>query len=231
MSEFWELSSGESTRGTAWSDDARCGKLEERYGLMEPWIPTHRVPGVPMPVLLTARKVNDFVWTWYSQCLIQDRVLRMFRDQGFTGYAVHPVSARWKRTPRQNAEEIPTLWELVPTGWGGMAPEESGVRRIEDPRGQGRIVYSPFTDSSMLIDRARWDGSDFFIVYPIASYTFVTDRVAAFIRRERLTGADLQPSEGLAWPWGADEPCIPGPLSLYLPEPRAREIGEPLGIY
>ena len=238
---FWELTGPESTRGLAEWDDSV--KLEGPIYCSAN--PGHRHAGkrlTDLSVLLTSRRIPDFVWTWSSNCLIQDHVLRLFHEQGFSGYEVKPVKARMKvrakepdpcdDNPGLRAEvaakiEIPTLWELVVTGWAGMAPPESGVRLIESCPACGLKGYSCFTDPSRLIDESQWDGSDFFIVWPLPNFIFVSARVARFIRRSRLLGAHLkQPSklrcEGI---------LRGGRLSYRMPEPRARELGEPLGIY
>jgi hypothetical protein len=44
-----------------------------------------------------------------------------------------------------------------------------------------------------------------------------------------LTGVKAIPADAIAGP--ATESVVPGYLRQWMPEPRAREIGEPLGIY
>jgi len=231
---FWRLSHGCVLTGLAESDEKVMEPLEAQYGPMEPWVRMNRATGVSIHVLLGGTRVNDITWTWYSQCLIQDRVLRMFREQGFTGFDVHPVEAKWKKNRREGSPDIPTLWELIPLGWGGMAPEESGIHRVPGPPDAPEsLCYSDLVDPSKLVDEKQWDGSDFFIFWPMPTYINVTDRVARFIRDnklrtavlERLDRLQVHTDDGLATGY------TPGPLRWYFPEPRAREIGEPLGIY
>ena len=234
--QFWEMDHP-GTGGQAWCDDTELKRLEAQHGHMHPWFRAMRVPGVPQPVRLVGNKVKDFTWTWFNQCLIQDRVLHMFEDQGFTGYQTHPVSAKWKRRPVPKAGvdtasdicNIPTLWELMPTGWGGVAPKESGMHVVGIRPSDGLRTYSKYTDPSKLIDENQWDGSDFFIVWPIPFHIFVSDKVAQFIKNEKLTGPILTRVQDLDW--GSGDDCMPAQLHYYLPEPRAKEIGEPLGIY
>jgi hypothetical protein len=62
------------------------------------------------------------------------------------------------------------------------------------------------------------------------SHIFVSERVARFILETKLTGVKAVRVEDMSIPeirsdFGA------GKLRYHLPEPRAREIGEPLGIY
>jgi hypothetical protein len=169
--------------------------------------------------------VEDFVWTWYSECLLQEHVLRALQTGGFSGFEVKPVKARFRKPASSRAQN---LWELVVTGWGGIARRESGIKVVEHCDGCGHTVYSPLSNSEMLIDEKKWDGSDFFMVWPLPAFPFVSDRVAALIRKARWQGVRIDaPTE---FEWG-DIGITPGRLSYYMPEARAKELGEPLGIY
>jgi hypothetical protein len=55
------------------------------------------------------------------------------------------------------------------------------------------------------------------------------DYAAQIIRRERLTGIKLLPASEVRLRSGGT--LGPGRLSHWMPEKRARELGEPLGIY
>jgi hypothetical protein len=166
--------------------------------------------------------VADIVWTWSHSCLVQDRVLGLFRKAGLTGFEPRPVTARFKHS---RAEKPPTLWELVVTGWAGMAPPESGVRLIEHCPTCKHCVYSGISDPLRFVNEEAWDGSDFFIVWPYPNCRFVTPRVKKLIEDEGLTGAVFVPLMSIK----ADG-FSPGRLSYWMPEARARELGEPLGI-
>ena len=41
-----------------------------------------------LSVALPGSSVDDFVWTWQSECLIQDHVLRVLENKRFTGFEV-----------------------------------------------------------------------------------------------------------------------------------------------
>ena len=194
-------------------------------------------------IKLVSTRTPDLVWTAWD-LLVQDRVAQMFKEQGFTGFELRPASVRWKvgkpdfdRTYDDDDSpgistrdalrlEIPTLWELLVIGWGGLAPPESGMRPVP-----GSSEWEGIPNWAHVIDASQWDGSDFFMVWPYPLFRIVTDRVARFIKKHKLTGAKLiAPERYRRHPWlipGAD----PGRLSELMPEPRAREIGEPLGIY
>ena len=178
-----------------------------------------------LSVTLPGNNTEDFVWTWGNECLLTDRVLELFESEGFTGFEFKPVKARYnglKQTP-------PRLWELVVTGWAGIAPSESGIKIIESECCQscGYLGYSGCLHSDKLIEESQWDGSDFFMVWPLPRFIFITDRVAEVIYREHITGAVIQSPMELDFSSGFG----PGRLSYWMPEARAREIGEPLGIY
>jgi len=222
QSQFWHLAHPDSTaRNAEWVD----GEMETEKVICAVE-KGHRRGGkrlTNLSIVLRGEGVEDFVWTWYSECLLQDHVLNLFRRSGFTGFEVKPVEARFRRPSEQ---EPPRLWELIVTGWGGMAPSESGIRLIEHCPSCGLLHYSAGTNPKRLIDVSQWDGNDFFMVWPLPGFMFVTDRVARVIRENRLGGAVLrQPGElDLSGGFG------PGRLSYWMPEQRARELGGSLGI-
>ena len=223
---FWRLTNSDSTaryaewvRGEVRLERVTCAANEG-----------HRRGGkrlTNLSVALRGRGVEDFVWTWLSECLVQDRVLELFKASGFTGFDVKPVKAKFKRA---SAGDPPSLWELVVTGWAGMAPAETGIKLIEECRACGLLRYSGCPNPGRLIDAAQWDGSDFFMVWPLPKFIFISDRVAQMIRDRSLTGAVLKrPTDifsGLASGCGFG----PGRLSHWMPEERARELGGALGI-
>jgi hypothetical protein len=178
-----------------------------------------------LSVSLPGHTIEGFVWTWYSECLLTDRVLELFKSSGFTGFEVKQVKARYKRS----TEVPPRLWELVVTGWAGVAPPKSGIKLIEDCPVCGHKAYSAPTNLARLINPSQWDGSDFFMVWPLPKYIFTTDRVAQVIRANRVAGAVLSRPEDLSF--SPDDTIGGGRLSYWMPEERARELGEPLGIY
>ena len=113
------------------------------------------------------------------------------------------------------------------TGWGGVAPPESGIRLVEKCEGCGYLRYSGCENSERLIDVSQWDGSDFFIVWPLTGFIMVTDRVAKLIQENRLRGVVLKATGKLTFHTGG---FTPGRLSYWMPEARARQLGRDLGI-
>ncbi len=186
-----------------------------------------------LSVILPGSSVNSFVWTWASQCLIQDHVLDSFRSHGLTGFDVKPCKARFKK---DIGKQPPNLWELIVTGWAGMAPPESGVKLVEYCEGCKHMVYSMFTEAEKLIDAKQWDGSDFFMVWPLPRFVFITDRAAEIIQKaswkdsQILSLADLQ-ARALKQRKYVGDILSPGRLSYVMQDDRARQLGCPLGIY
>jgi hypothetical protein len=157
--------------------------------------------------------------------LLSQKTLDVFAQHQVTGYQVRPVRVSFRNRAKT---EPPPLYELVVTGWGGTAAPQAGVRLLESCPGCMRRLYS-IAEPNRLIDPKAWDGSDIFMVWPLPKYRFVSDRLANLIRGERLTGVDLIPAPEIPMTRGAD--LGPGGLRLWMPDDRARQIGEPLGIY
>jgi len=178
----------------------------------------------PLSVVLPGDRTRDILWTWYSECLITDYVLKLFKKSRFTGYEVKPVKARYKNTNKKP----PRLWELIVTGWAGIAPPESGIRVSEHCDACGDTVYSDCTNPKRLVSASQWDGSDLFMVWPLPRFIFITERVTDVLKENELTEYVLIPSDKM--PCGKDG-FSPGRLSYFMPEKRARELGEASGIY
>ena len=170
-------------------------------------------------MLLPAR-IGDFVWTWMSECLVQDSVVNLFEQHHVTGYALDDVEASFERTAKRS---IPRLRELLVRGWGGVAPAASGVKLLESQscRECRHWVYSTFSDASKLVDPSAWDGDDVFMVWPLPRFIFVTNRVAELIRSNELTGASLLPVSSLKT---QGETLTPGNLSDWMPPDRLATI-------
>ncbi len=94
ISRFWRLNTPATAKGRAYQDEKLvtgqidCPVDPEQHNLL--------IMSGELSVLLTSKRMTDFVWTWLHELLIQDRVLTMFREQGFTGFDVRPAKARMK---------------------------------------------------------------------------------------------------------------------------------------
>jgi hypothetical protein len=83
---------------------------------------------------------RDFIWTWHSDCLLTKRAVNALKRNHVTGFETLPVTARF----RQSLLDLPELFELRVTGWGGIAPLSSGIRLLEHCEHCGLLESSYF---------------------------------------------------------------------------------------
>jgi hypothetical protein len=222
--KFWHLDGPESQRKLAkWDSDQM-----ELESIKYPVNANHQHPGrrlTNLSLKLPGGTVEDLVWTWYSECLIQDHVLHVLKAKGFSGFEVKPAMARFAKGEDKRP---PRLWELIVTGWAGLAPPESGIKLLEHCQACHHFRYFGLTHPEKVLDVSKWDGSDFFIVWPLPNFRFITERVRQTIQEERWQGVRLQKQQDLQT---SGTGFSPGRLSYSMPDSRARQLGEPLGIY
>ena len=107
-----------------------------------------------------------------------------FQAAGFSGLAFCPVELfTTTETPIGRG-----VWELRVRGWGGMASTASGVRLLEECSSCKHQVFSGYTERSKLFREEAWDGSDFFVIWPLPRYIMVTQRVREHILGEGYSG-------------------------------------------
>lgn len=164
-------------------------------------LPPYGHARVDLAVVLPSRKIGDFIWTWYSDCIATDGTLSLFRHAGFTGFEARPVTVeRIKRLSRKHREEaiIPPLWELLIQGKGGDAAPESGIYPLYEVEESGKVQYSSFRNG-IVVDENNWDGSDFFTVNGYPKFILVSDQVKDLIVCHQLINCALIPSHKLEW--------------------------------
>ncbi|ACV61102.1 hypothetical protein Dtox_0142 [Desulfofarcimen acetoxidans DSM 771] len=135
-------------------------------------------------------KMGDFVSTVYSDWLITDHVAEIFKANNLTGYRLQPVKVCNKKLDFN-------LWELIITGSAGKAHPDSGIYVKEHCEYCGSMIYSPIKKGiGIIVDEARWDGSDFFTITEYYKYVFITEKVKKIIEENNLRGVRLVwPSE------------------------------------
>jgi hypothetical protein len=126
-----------------------------------------------------------------------------------------PARAKFRRS----AKRPPPVWELVVTGWGGLAPKSSGVKLKKWCRHCGHTYYSPLWKPTNLVDSTKWDGADIFIVWPLPRFILVTDRVVSLLKKHAITGWTATSVENLILRGGFS----PGRLEYYMPQRLARQ--------
>jgi len=218
---FWVLEESGTSQSADWSDSVH---YEDKVSC--PLVPGHLRPGrrsSPLSVVLPSRP-RDFIWTWMSECLVQDRVVELFEQDRVSGYALSEAEASFRKPSRLPP---PRLRELSVRGWGGLAPSSSGVKLLESCPACGHKVYSTFSSPSKLIDPSAWDRSDVFMVWPLPRFIMVTTKVANLIERAELTGAALVPISQLRT---QGDTLTPGSLSDWFPREEATRLGSKIGI-
>jgi hypothetical protein len=152
--------------------------------------------------------------------LISEKALRVLAQNGVTGFEVKAAdvafASRSMGTP-------PRLFELIVTGWGGIAAPASGLRTTLFCPSCRRRVYE-VAQPSRIIDPSEWDGSDLFVVWPLPRFRFCTARVARILQDNRLSGVDLIPAADI--PLHSGSKLVPGPLTQHMPQARALEIAK-----
>jgi hypothetical protein len=175
-------------------------------------------------VVVPCDPVPDLMFTEFHEYLMTGRARDQFIAREITGIDFVPTKAVSKRT-----REHLTVWEAIVLGWGGQAAPESGVRVEEECPVCHHRHYSRISDPERLIQLDQWDGSDVFMIWPLPAFMFVTEKVIDLIIENSITGATWRKSlpphllEGDGY--------SPGGLALWMPEERARVIGDPLGIF
>jgi hypothetical protein len=158
-------------------------------------------PVTDLSISLPSRVIGDFVWTCYSDCIVTDDVLSLFRNAGFTGFDARRVDIErivGVSRKRMREEPLPPLWELLILGEGGDADPASGIRVIGHDEATGNPIYSSFRNG-IIVDEDNWDGSDFFRINGYYRYYLVTERVSRLIIERQLVNCMLIPSHKLEW--------------------------------
>lgn len=63
----------------------------------------------------------------YGSWMLQDKVESLLHEKSLTGWFTRPVSAVFSRKTNLT---MPRYGELLVTGWGGLAPEEAGIKKV-----------------------------------------------------------------------------------------------------
>lgn len=142
----------------------------------------------PLRIVAPVQRMTDFEWTVYHDILIEKDILEALQSAKFTGVKFRSVEL-YTTTDTPIGRRV---FELQVAGWGGMAPPESGIRVIKECSHCKRRIYSGYSNADRIFSPEAWDGSDFFLIWPIPRYTFVTKRVADFITKAEYSGLRIK---------------------------------------
>ena len=184
----------------------------------------------PVSVFIDRKhKHLDFVWASVINknssgtfFLLSPKLWNLLENIGATGFLLRETSTKlvFEHEPSERDYR-----QMVITGWGGIA---KGIHRVESYR--GKHCYSLPDHPTDFFDLAQWDGSDIFDVWPIG--IVVTERIANLVKSEKIRGLHLEKIDSISFtPVDEQVGFIGHPLRKFYPDERAREIGEPLGIY
>jgi len=179
-----------------WDDSMEMEYHIHRDGTSRVIVRCHRQPLVI--VMPSAKAVADFVWTWFLECLVSERVIRLFQDQRLSGFNTRPVTiSRFRRRSKDNIG-LQRLLELEVYGQGGPPHPDSGSKPLPEVDSLGLRRYSSYKNG-LLVDEDTWDGNDFFKIEGWQKI-IVTERVKELIESERLSNCLLVPVESMVWP-------------------------------
>lgn len=174
----------------------------------------------PLRLIAPVRPLTDFQWTQYDECVVNARVKAAFTEAEISGVTFRKVESFTTAGDRFNTHE---LHELVVTGWGGMARENSGVKVIEECPYCHRRVFSCFTSPGQMFDLERWDGSDVFLIWPLPRYILAIGKVRDLIATNRFSGVRVRSITDLPMNPLIDT-LTPGSLADWFEADRADEL-------
>jgi hypothetical protein len=148
--------------------------------------------------------VLDFSRTMLADIIVSQHALDVLRNANLSGFGVKPV--RLSSSPAGvDSSKLPRLWELVISGKGGHAHNDSGIVVLRECASCGLTAYSAFTNG-IVVDLSNYDGSDFFAVVEYPRYVLVSERAKTVIENSRLTNVRFVDSTALEWPKGVRRP-------------------------
>ena len=130
---------------------------------------------------------SDFVWTGNAGAVVvHRRVVRLFRDQGFTGWRSYVVSVIDK-----GGDYHPEYEGLVILGRCGPADLSRSAVVISQPQSEYQVGGTFPQFLGYYFSEDSWDGSDIFMEKPDAqgrttAHVFVTERVRLALEAARV---------------------------------------------
>ncbi len=127
----------------------------------------------------------EIIPCYHAEFLLPWRSIEILRREGFTGFEVEKVGeVKWKWKKRSDSSPPPELWRLLVTGWGGFPGEKSNLKLTIISTDRFKLE-SKYFRPEYLVDLDQWDGSDFFRVWGIGRYIFISRRLRDFLVRNK----------------------------------------------
>ena len=158
-----------------------------------------RITGLKIDLIFS--RIVDFSWTTLSDIVVTDRVFKLFKEMGLTGYDVKPARIVSFSKKIMFEHELTKFWEFIVTGQGGNAHIDSGIILQSKCEVCGLKRYSAY-EYGIVVDDKKRDGSDFFTVIEYPNVVLVTEKVKKIIDDHNLTNAEFIKSSKLKWPNG-----------------------------
>jgi hypothetical protein len=167
---------------------------------------------------------GEMVWTWQRDVLFSQTLVDFVASERLTGLIFREAVVR---TANGQTLQQTHYKEAVVTGWGGVARKESGITLEESCPACGYLHYSSLSHPSLLFAEGSWDGSDFFVVWPLPRFLFVSKRVKRLFQHSSIGPCRFLPLQRLKTNRTG---FTPGRLSYWMPTERALELGSSGGI-
>jgi hypothetical protein len=167
------------------------------------WAPAMFCEGPPSDLNPPLDPEFDVYTTPHSSFVFSQRVFSALKEAGLTGWVMNPTTISFADgTVRGDFGE---LWV---DGFGGVADSSSGCKLLWRCRACGLSEYQGAVDFmkraelikrsgvfvearggfdfGQAIKQARWDGSDFFIIWPLMNFPICTDRAKVVMEQFRI---------------------------------------------
>lgn len=171
----------------------------------------------PIRAIGPVQRMADFEWTVYHDMLVERDIMEELQAR-FSGFEFRHAEL-YTTTETPIGREV---FQLRVTGWGGIAPPDSGIRVVEECPHCKRQVFSGFTDPNKIFSIDAWDGSDFFIIWPMPKFIFVTGSVVDWIKKSGYSGIRVKPLD--KFPKSIAGRFSPGHLHDWFDDDRLAEI-------
>lgn len=193
MEKFYELRAPENIperKLAKWSDSVNleqiiCPKTKGHY----------RSSGKRITELsiILPKNNDDIIWTWYNECLLTDKVVKLLQKNNITGYKLSKVIIDKAKTKEDIKKK---LYELAVIGKGGNIHPSSGYKIIKVYPCCGLEDFQHFTNG-LIVNEEQWDKSDIFKVEEYPKFIIITEKVKRVLIENNVSGCEIIPVEKL----------------------------------